>query len=95
MNDEIEYPRQRCLYRQSSIEQRLSPIHMSDESDYDNNDADDLEESKNSNIKKSAEIVDVKLKEVERGVKGQNEHVEKESKGNIMFNDFLIFCKLI
>lgn len=79
MNEEIEYPRQRCLYRQSSIEQRLSPANLSEESDYDNEEETIRKSDKIE--KENLKIVDVKLKDV----KIQNENQEEvESKEIIL-----------
>lgn len=73
MNDEIEIPIQRCLYRQSSTEQRLSPANISDESDYEN------ETSYEKYEDKKPVIVASKLKETE---KRNDDH---SSQGNLKF----------
>lgn len=56
-DDIIEKPTERCLYRQSSLETRLSPIHLSEESDSDNSCDEEIEK-----ICRTPKIIDSILK---------------------------------
>lgn len=46
MEDEVEIPIQRCLYRQSSLETRLSAASLSEDEDSDNSDEEEMNGAK-------------------------------------------------
>ncbi|KAK4873373.1 hypothetical protein RN001_015402 [Aquatica leii] len=56
MEEEIERPIEKVLFRQSSTEQRLSPVHLSEE------DSDDACDEEIAKICRTPKIIDVKLK---------------------------------
>lgn len=73
MGDAVEIPIQRCLYRQSSVEQRLSPVHLSEES---NSESEDENESK----QKPSVIGALLKKEDNKEENANNEPQERNSK---------------
>lgn len=79
MDDAVEIPIQRCLYRQSSVEQRLSPVHLSEES----NSESEEEETKQKPAVVSALLKDSTKEQKNKEEKANNEAPEKQKSDRV------------